>query len=117
VLGIEARKLKFSAADALKVPKALKDLQRFIQLLQESFEAVYPPAERTPVRFLHFLKAFRQIYSLKLAKDEAVKKFDPKNTMEAAQSPVKPELLEEAKVIIEAIPKLNDINEHKRPPN
>jgi hypothetical protein len=48
------------------VPKAFKDLQRFIQVLQESFEEVHAPAERTPVRFLDFFKAFRQIYSIKL---------------------------------------------------
>jgi hypothetical protein len=99
------------------VPKAFKDLQRFIQLLQESFEAVYGPAERTPVRFLDFFKAFRQNYSIKLTKEEAVKKLDLKNTMAAAQSLVKPELLEEAKGIIEAIPKLIDIDELKWPPD
>jgi hypothetical protein len=46
-------------SDALKVPKAFKDLQRFIQLMQESFEDVHGVAERTPVRFLDFFKAFR----------------------------------------------------------
>jgi hypothetical protein len=53
-------------ADALKVPKAFKDLQRFIQLMQDSFEGVHGVAERTPVRFLELFKAFRQIYSIKL---------------------------------------------------
>ena len=104
--GIEARKLKFSTSDCLKVPKAFKDLQRFIQLLQESFEGVHGVAERTPVKFLDFFKAFRQIYSIKLTKVEAVNKLDPKNMMAAAQSLVKPEVLEGAKWIIEATPKI-----------
>ena len=83
------------------MPKAFKDLQRFIQLLQESFEGVHGVAERTPVRFLDFFKDFRQIYSIKLTKEAAVKKMlDPKNTMVAAPSLFKPEVLEEAKMII-----------------
>lgn len=99
------------------MPKAFKDLQRFIQLLQESFEGVYGVAERTPVRFLEFFKAFRQIYSIKLTKEEAVNKLDPKLTMAAAQSLVKPEVLEQAKWIIEVMPKLKVINELKWPPD
>ena len=84
VHGIEARKLKFSTAVAIKVPKVFKDLQRFIQLLQGSFEAVFGLAERTPVKFLDFFKTFRQNNSIKLTKEEAVKKLDPKKTMAAA---------------------------------
>jgi hypothetical protein len=51
-----------------------------------------------------------------LTKDEAVLKLDSKNTMAAAKSLVNPELLEEAKKIIEAITKLKVINELKWPP-
>jgi hypothetical protein len=98
------------------VPKAFKDLQRFIQLLQDSFEGVHGVAERTPVRFLEFFKAFRQIYSIKLTLEEVVKKLDPRITMAAAQLLVKPEVLEKAKWIIEAVPKLIEINKIRPPP-
>ena len=54
-------------------------------MLQDSFEGVYVLAvERTPVRFLDFFKAFRQIYSIKLTKTEAVNKLGQLNTMAIA---------------------------------
>lgn len=84
--------------------------------MQESFEDVQGVADRTPVRFLDFFKAFRQIYSIKLTKDEAVLKLNSKSTIPAAKSLVNPELLEEAKKIIEAITMLKEINELKWPP-
>ena len=67
---------------------------------------------------MDFLKAFRLVYSNKLTIEEAVKRLDPRNTMAVgSQSLVKPEVLEEAKEIIEAIPKLMEINELKWPPD
>jgi hypothetical protein len=51
------------------------------------------------------------IYSSNLNKEEVVKKLNPKNTFATSQSLVKPELLELAKWIIWAIPKLKVIKE------
>jgi hypothetical protein len=48
------------------VPKAFKDMQRFIQVMQDSFEEVHGVACRTPGRFLEFFKEFKQIYSINL---------------------------------------------------
>jgi hypothetical protein len=73
-------------------------------MLQDSFEGFYVLAvERTPVRFLDFFKAFRQIYSIKLTKAEAVNKLSQLNKIEivSSHSLINQELLDKAKWIIE----------------
>ena len=98
--------MKFTTSNQLKVPKAFQDLQRYINLLQDSFEGVHRLQERTPERFLDFFNSFRMIYSTELTLEETVKKFISKNTMAAAQNLARPELLNKAKWIIEATPEL-----------
>ena len=57
--GFEARKIKLPSSDPFKVAKAFKDMQRFIQVLAESFEGLYGVTERVAGKFFEYFKSFR----------------------------------------------------------
>lgn len=69
--------MRFLTSDQYKISKFFKDMQRYIEVVHNSFEKVYDPMERTSVRFFEWFKAYRMIYQIKLTPEEAMIKLKP----------------------------------------